>query len=93
MFKNQADACRSTLVLVSRFAVSDSLVHVVYPGFAYQLNAALVLVTFYQLWYIALDLVAGVSPVPIHSPVVGLHGPHSAFSAQWKVRVKWLIDI
>lgn len=52
---------RSTLVLLSHYHIPKSLVHVFARGLAYQPSVATVIAVGYQLYYIALDTVGGVS--------------------------------
>jgi hypothetical protein len=52
---------RSSLVLLSNFPWPKSLTYVFARGLAYQPSVALVVVTLYQLYYVALDPIAGVS--------------------------------
>jgi len=84
--RNQQLRARSTLVLLSHFPLSDSPTWVIARGLAYQPSVALVIMTLYQLYYIALDPFLGVSDaVSAPSPIA------SASQRSWLVvRHPWL---
>ena len=63
--RDQQLRARSTLVLLSHFPLSDSPTWVLARGLAYQPSVALVIMTLYQLYYIALDPFFGVSDAVI----------------------------
>lgn len=54
----------STLVLLSHYHIPKSLVHVFARGLAYQPSVATVIAVGYQLYYIALDTVGGLTFLP-----------------------------